>query len=560
MPSLLQISRLKQKIRLRVVAGLSKMWNRLGLEPTVLARHPRLGRELLVGQIPFIRNSAVPRAAKTLRVTFFSMLGSHSFMMASEVALARALRARGHIVSLVLCDRVLPVCENKPAASPEHWDRLCNGCNTFGEALLSASGIQFQRVGELVSQATEPADLAYLEEADFSHIVDSSLFKCFRIGRLRGTPEEALLRRMIEQSCQLSARAALAVTHTKPDRVIMSHGVYSTWAPALAVFNARHIPVAVYNKGKKRNSTVMNWVTGLTEWDVSREWERIKNIPLSQKERDRISSYLSTRLTHASDAMRYNFGDEESEDETWRRLNLDRAKSTFVLFTNVLWDAASAQREIAFPNAVDWVLETIDWFTRHPDLQLVVKIHPAEVVIGTKQPFAEEIRARFPVLPSNIRIVQPHEKVNSWSFYRIATAGLVHTSTPGLELPLLGVPCVVVSRTHYRGKGFTIDVDTKEQYFRLLETFDSYNANLSEMQELALRYAHLLFERYHLPWDFLYEASFGNYTAFNFQSDEQLLRHPTVQLVINSIEERSDFLLPRETDNSIDLLDVKESS
>jgi hypothetical protein len=34
------------------------------------------------------------------------------------------------------------------------------------------------------------------------------------------------------------------------DRVIMSHGVYSTWAPALEIFNARGIPVAVYNPGQ----------------------------------------------------------------------------------------------------------------------------------------------------------------------------------------------------------------------------------------------------------------------------------------------------------------------
>jgi capsule polysaccharide export protein KpsC/LpsZ len=234
---------------------------------------------------------------------------------------------------------------------------------------------------------------------------------------------------------------------------------------------------------------------------------------------------------------------------TWRRLGLDPAKPTFVLFTNVLWDAASAQREIAFPNAVDWVLDTIEWFSRHPDRQLVVKIHPAEVVIGTNQPFASEIAAVFPSLPANVRVVEPQEKVNSWSIGRIATAGLVHTSTPGMELPLEGIPCIVVSRTHYRGKGFTIDVQSREQYFGLLETFDRSRHEDPMMAEYALRYAYLLFERYHLPWDFLTEATYGNYTAFNFRSDEELLEHPTVRLVVHAIEKQDDFLLPRLADD-----------
>ncbi len=114
---------------------------------------------------------------------------------------------------------------------------------------------------------------------DFSYIVDSSLFKCFRIGRLRGSPEEVDFRTRIEQSCRITARAALAVAASGVDRVIMSHGVYSTWAPALEVFNAKGIPVAVYNKGKRRNSTVMNWVRGVMDWDVSAEWERVKDVP-----------------------------------------------------------------------------------------------------------------------------------------------------------------------------------------------------------------------------------------------------------------------------------------
>jgi hypothetical protein len=416
--------------------------------------------------------------------------------------------------------------------------------------MIDAARVPYQKVAALAERSLPPADDEYLSKRDFTHIVDSSLFKSFRIGRLSGSADEERIRAMAEQACRITARAAAAVAAEGADRVVMSHGVYSTWAPALAVFNAKGIPVAVYNKGKRQNSTVMNWVNGVMDWDVSAEWERIKDVPLTLAERDRILGYLASRVKHTADALQYNFGDVEALDETWRRLGLDRAKPTFVLFTNVLWDAASAQKEIAFPNAVEWVLETIEWFGHHPDRQLVVKVHPAEVVIGTNQPFAAEIRRRFPSLPANVRVIEPQEKVNSWSIGRIATAGLVHTSTPGMELPLEGTPCIVVSKTHYRGKGFTVDVGSKDEYFQLIEEWDGSLAGAPLMREYALRYAYLLFERYHLPWDFLTEASYGNYTAFNFRSDEELLAHPTVQVVVRGIEQQTDFLLPRTVEGS----------
>jgi hypothetical protein len=60
---------------------------------------------------------------------------------------------------------------------------------------------------------------------------------------------------------------------------------------------------------------------------------------------------LQGRITHQADALKYNFGELEDRAQTLKRFNLDPQKPIMVLFTNVLWDAASAQKEIAFPNA-----------------------------------------------------------------------------------------------------------------------------------------------------------------------------------------------------------------
>lgn len=511
-----------------------------GVSPSGLLRLGRVAEASLRASVSAMRKSDPRGNPSRLRLVFFTVLGSHSYMLGSEFALALAMRRRGHEVHLVLCDGVLPACENKSVDNPERWHDVCARCAYRGRAMAEASGLNVHFLSEL--QKLEPAEEASLASENFDHTIQSSLYKHFRVGRLSGSPDETDQSRRVSQACQVTARAALSLARLRPDRVVMSHGVYSSWAPALQVFCRLGIPVAVYNKGKKRNSTVMNWISGAMDWDVSREWAKVGDKPLTPTQRRRINDYLESRKTHKADALRYNFGEVEGRDIVMRRMGLDPAKPVVVLFTNVLWDAASAQKEIAFPNAVDWVMETIEWFSRHPEKQLVVKIHPAEVVIGTKQPFVREISRVFPRLPSNVFVIPPETVTNSWSIADVADLGLVHTSTPGMELPIEGKPCVVVSNVHYRGKGFTLDIGSKAEYFALLERWPDVPFDREVSRELALRYAYLLFERYHLDWGFMLESSYGRYVALDARSDNDLLAHSTVAMICDALENRTDFL------------------
>jgi hypothetical protein len=257
-----------------------------------------------------------------------------------------------------------------------------------------------------------------------------------------------------------------------------------------------------------------------------------------------VEQYLSSRRHHSQDTLVYNFGPEQAASETRKRFGLDPDKTTFTLFTNVLWDAASAQREIAFTNPIEWAVETIRWFAHHPDRQLIVKIHPAEKVIGTRQPFAEILSKEFPVLPANVLLIEPDEKVNSWSILQVTDLGLVHTSTVGMELPLEGVPVACVSRTHYRGKGFTLDVESRAEYFKLLEGWRRGAHDMRAQNELAIRYAHLLFERYQLPWNMIYEPAHTDVRALGYSNADELASDGTIRLVISAIETKAEFLLP----------------
>ena len=527
----------KYRLRLSGVPLLARLGHALGMNWLRLGE--RLGRETLIAQARSFRNGRLDSSrAKSLDIVFLTMLGGHTHNVSVDAVLALALSRRGHRIKFVLCDQALPICEVKKAGREKEWQHACAKCYGFGRAFLTSVGFEVVSASELAQGATLGAPDRWHE------IVDASLLKHYLVGIAPRTEESEVRRQMLRESASISTAVGMALIRMRPDRVIMSHGLYTTWGPQRELLNEAEIPVVTYSKTKKRGAQKFNWTVSADWWDVSAEWARVKDTELTPAQEQRIDRYLESRRTHSNDTVVYNFGAEETSEDLRARLGLDQQKPTFVLFTNVLWDAAAIQREIVFENPIEWVMQTIEWFASHSEKQLVIKIHPAEVVIGTNQPFASLIASRFPKLPANVRVIEPREIINSWSVIHIADAGLVHTSTVGLELPLEGVPCVLVSRTYFRGAGFTTDVSTRDEYFNFLETFDTSQVDRVHLQTLAKRFAFLLFERAQIPFPFLHEISHTDVRALRFASAEDLLQDENMALIVEAIEGERQFLTP----------------
>jgi hypothetical protein len=521
-------------VRLVAVPVLARLGRRLGYSWAALGE--RWGRESLLAQVRSIETTPPAQSgSRPLDVVHLTMIGGHTYNSSMDVALGLALRARGHRVRFVVCDQMLPLCEVKKAGQERNWSRACAKCWAFGREYFTAAGLEVLPVSEFLPAVAQ-------EPSRWKHIVSAALLKHFRVGLLEDSEVVRQRRHDYEHSAAISEAVGRRLVEMGPDRVVMSHGIYCTWAPARELLAEAGIPVVIYAKGKKRHTERFTWND--PRWNVTREWEKVKETPLTTAQSHTLDQYLGTRRDHSQDARQYNFGPEESPEVTRSRFRLDPAKQTFALFTNVLWDASSAQHEIAFESPVQWVLETIRWFADRPEKQLIVKIHPAESVIGTEQPFAEIIRREFAELPANVRLIGPTETVNSWSIAAITNVALVHTSTVGFEYPTAGVPVICVSRAHYRGKGFTVDVDSRDQYFQLLENWGSSDVDRERISELARRYAYLVFERYQLPWRAFFEPRHTDVRALTFASVAGLLQDPTIQLVVQSIEQQTDFLLP----------------
>jgi hypothetical protein len=464
---------------------------------------------------------------------FLTMLGGHVYNAGIDICLALCLKARGHKVDIIIDDAFLPISQRVTVGGEHKFLKHAKSDYEFARKYFGGFDLEIRKASDF-QEENLPVKLHSKQE-----ILEASMLRHYKVGLLdEKMPLYHEVKTLLMKSIELTSRIGVGIASMQPDAVIMSHGIYSTWGPPFEVLRSYNIPVLTYGRGKKAGTSKFNWNCTADWWDVSEAWKEYSKRDLTPVENKQIDEYLTSRIKQDKDVFQYNFGGLESRENTLIRFNLDANKVTYTLFTNVLWDAASAQREIVFKNPIDWVLETITWFELHPEKQLIVKIHPAEQVIGTNMPFINILRDKLNEVPNNVRIIEPREQVNSWSIYGVTDLGLVHTTTVGMELPLKGIPCVVVSKTHYRERGFTIDVKDKESYFSLLSDFEPDTVNSDRLKELSKKYAYLLFEKYQMPLNLFNERRSADVRSFSFGSLKELYNNPTMVRVVDAIENR----------------------
>lgn len=530
---------LKDKIRIFIFPVLVNILHKLGFSYYKMG-NSFFGTSTLIAQGKTIgKKITLNNRKRPINIIFLTMLGGHPHNVSFEIIIAWVLKLRGHNITFILDDLCMPMTEDTTIEKENNWNRIRAISYYWGYQFISKSGFNVIKSSELIDSWK-----VVKFDKNFESIVEAGLLKHYKVGVISDNlPRIDLKRKLLQESAMISFRIGKQLVNKKPDRIIMSHGIYPTWGPAFEVLNKAGVDVLTYGRGKKANTQKFNWNYTSDWWDVSKEWAKVKDRELNSQQLKKINSYLESRVSHKNDALVYNFGELQNSEDTYDRFELDKNKPVFSLFTNVLWDAASAQREIVFKNPIDWVIETIQWFSKNQDKQLLIKIHPAEVVIGTNQPFINIINDFIFPLPKNVRIIKPEETVNSWSIYRITDLGLVHTTTAGMELPLLGKPCVVVSKTHFRGKGFTIDINSKKEYFEFLDSFEAKNIDKKELETFSKRYAYLLFERYQIPFNFLNEKQSLNTRSLKIEDFEELLEDEYIKLIVDGIENRDEILI-----------------
>jgi hypothetical protein len=320
---------------------------------------------------------------------------------------------------------------------------------------------------------------------------------------VNGTEPIFLLRK--ERNLQAARRALAYFRENRPDVVIVPNGMIQEYGAVYETARYLGIQTVTYEFGEQdqRLWLSQNHEVMLCE-SFNDLWETRRNRKLNDEQRAWLEKFLAARqgLTKGSDfAHLWQKAGREGGSKIRATLGLDD-RPVVLLPTNVLGDSATLGRTVFSRSMTDWIEQVIPFFAKRPDVQLVVRIHPAETwTVGPS--VAEIIRKLLPDLPSHFHLIGPREKVNTYDLMEIADLALVYTTTAGVEMATRGIPVLVSGKATYRKRGFTLDADSWEEYFQKLELAlgNLPGQRLSQEQiDQAWNYAYAYFHEFTRPF------------------------------------------------------------
>ncbi len=298
----------------------------------------------------------------------------------------------------------------------------------------------------------------------------------------------------------------------KPDVLIVPNGTILEMGVAYRVARLLGLRVVTFEFADQRERIWLAQDDEIMSHDTSALWQALggQNLPETAR-RAMLNLYAARRNAKlwGNFARQWQQTPLQGAREVRAKLGLDQ-HPVALLATNVLGDSLTLGRQRISASMADWIVGTLAYFTRHPEAQLLVRVHPGELLThGTSM--VDVINANFPRLPENIHIILPGDKTNTYDLVEIADFGLVYTTTVGMEMAMAGLPVIVAGKTHYAGKGFTLDPQSWEAFEDLLTRVlgDPSAFRLSPQQvEQAWLYAYLFFFEFSLPfpWHLLWLA------------------------------------------------------
>lgn len=470
-----------------------------------------------------------PSAGDGPRVLMFSLRGWTTHL-AWETTLARALHVRGAETLTVLCDRALPACE--PRTEGNDYASTCDRCVALSGGFLERTGLPYQWLSAYLdprdhgTAAAAVADLpldglrAFEEDGvPIGRLVAASVNRHL----LRGNGHEPTpmyveaYRRFVAAGIVARRAGAKLLARFRPERIVVLNGLF--YAEAILMYVARQegIPVYAYERAKRLNSLIFARNEAVVRQSFDAKWAENRDRPLTAAQSSALDAYVASR-----------FAGEVGIERLWAQQAgweaPDDGRPMAALYTNVLWDTAMFDSDMAFGSMTEWIVHTIAWFARRPDRRLVIRVHPAEVRVpfkASRDRVVDRVAAAVATLPENVRVVGPEEPLDSYELLRRSSVVLTYASTIGLEAAVTRVPTVVAGRTHYRNRGFTLDPVNPAEYDLALE--EAFRAGPLEDRrwELARRYAWLYFFEEIIPFPLVHEEP-RSYVTFAYHSGAEL--------------------------------------
>jgi hypothetical protein len=438
--------------------------------------------------LKYQRNAGQPR-----KICVFSTL---HYWIEQSMLVALALAGQGHQVSFAW----LPYAE---------WDKEISLFDLRRQDLYTKDILQpaskVMRIASMLSESLAAGEKPLLT-AELQKIVDQvsdyDTQYTLQVEETDFTSPLYLLRK------RRNAQAAKAIFDwlqaEKPDLLVIPNGTILEMGVAYQVAGLLGIETVTFEFADQQERIWLAQNDEIMQHNTADLWTELGDQPLPKKAHQALVSLFAARKNAhlwGNFARQWQQNPVKGGASVRESLNLD-TRPLALLATNVLGDSLTLGRQRITETMAEMIVKTIGYFARHPELQLVVRVHPGELKThGTSM--IDVINQAYPQLPENIHIVRPEDETNTYDLVEIADFGLVYTTTVGMEMAMTGLPVIATGKTHYAGKGFTLDPQTWQGYEQMLDRISQNPAAARltpEQVEKAWFYAYLFFFEFSLPF------------------------------------------------------------
>ncbi len=397
-----------------------------------------------------------------------------------EHRVANALADSGDSVLMVQCDRVLDAyCQvmspaGLTATSPEHEKRaVCRNCQYAAGIARRESHYATQQlshylnevdrswVDALVSQTT-PENWADIEVDGLP--VGRYASYTTMLHHKRPTVSETPA---AWQEYLADLRGALLVARALPRMVAEEQPTHAV------VYNALYPANRVFAEGLKKSGAILMNLSGgptvprryntLAVYDGitasqtmadSSAFRHSREVPASAQEIAAVEEHVA-QLMSGSDPWVYSSAASGRTASSIRTVLGVRRESPVI---TVITSSPDETRSFELVNAVyeesavaasssatEFIRQTVDLATRHPEVDFVFRLHPrlaANKRDSQVSPDLRLIRAMLEDLPTNAVVNDPDDGLSLYDLVLISSAAINHTSSAGLEFLTFGVPVV----------------------------------------------------------------------------------------------------------------------
>ncbi len=510
--------------------------------------------------------------SKRKKILIATSAGGLRAQLVLESMIGLGLEYSGSEVEFLLCDEILPACiiatyfnskENDIIRGKEK--SICDTCFSVAFKYLNNANIKVNKFSDYISKdQIKSISENFYENLSISQIKDLKIDNikvgehayagALRFFAKTNMDDEKNAKEILLKYLKSSIISKIVTENIlkkkKYDHILLNHGIYVPHGVIVDIARKNNISTSTWCPGYRKNSfCITNGDTYHRSliYEDNSNWENIKlNADLDQK----ITNYLESRKSGINDWIHfYKKKPNFNVKEYFEKIGIDKNKPLIGLATSVLWDAQIDFPSNFYKDQLEWIFDTINFFNKNQNIQLVIRVSPAEINYGkpSRQKVFNEVMKKFKTLSPNIFIIKPEETISSYAVLERCKYIIIYGSRIGIELAAQGKNIIVCGEGFIRNKKIAIDINSREHYLDCLNNIsqnklDNYKTDILR----AKKYAYHFFFRRMLQFKSIQESqnNWPNFTiSENFQKHLVNKTDPALENTMSSIINDNDFIL-----------------